>query len=89
MANCCPVIACRATAIPEIIGNAGILVEPGDHTAFAAAVKTLWFNRARRSELISEGLKRIEEFSWEQSAQQMLDLLERVRKPSLPTCRGD
>ena len=81
MAASCPVVASNCTAIPEIVGEAGILVEPGNAAQFADAVLTLYGNRALRQELVDRGLARVPKFSWQVSASQFFQLVETLLSP--------
>lgn len=75
MARRCPVVACQCTAIPEVVGDAGVLVPPGDDAAFADAVLRLTADRRLREQMIERGLERIQRFRWSDSAARMLELL--------------
>ncbi len=78
MAMRCPAIACRATAMPEIVGDAGILVEPGDSEQFAQAVLRLADHPQQCEELITRGVEHIKHFSWHESASKMAKLIEQA-----------
>lgn len=80
MARRCPPVACGVTAMPEVVGDAGILVEPGNVGQFADAVMRLFHDRPHREELVQRGLARINEFTWEKSATTMGGLLEDCAK---------
>jgi len=76
-----PVIATRAGALPEVVGNgsAGILVPPQDPAALAAAIKRLLADKPLRQKLGKAGRKRIEEaFSWEDAAKRTLEVYKEV-----------
>lgn len=75
MARRCPVVACNCTAIPEVVGDAGILVEPGNDEQFADAIVRLRTDRGLRDALIARGLERIQRFTWTNSASAMQRLL--------------
>jgi len=64
-----PVVAVRATAVPEVVGDAAVLAEPGDAEGFAVALEALLADRARRGELRERGLRRAAQFTWERSAE--------------------
>jgi len=78
MARSCPVVACNCTAIPEVTGDAGILVEPSNAGQFAEAVLRLYEDHHFRNELIQKGLNRISSFSWVESARKMAKIMERI-----------
>ena len=64
-----PVISTTGGALPEVVGNAGILVPPADPSALAEAIDGLLKDAERRRVLGEEGRKRvIKHFSWQQTA---------------------
>lgn len=65
MASGTPVVAARAAALPEVVGDAGVLVEPGDPEALAAGVAEAL---ARRDDLAAAGLARARTFCWSHTA---------------------
>jgi glycosyltransferase involved in cell wall biosynthesis len=65
MASGTPVVASTAGALPEVIGEAGVLVEPGEPDALAAGVEQALSERER---LVTAGLARAARFSWEETA---------------------
>jgi alpha-1,3-rhamnosyl/mannosyltransferase len=64
-----PVIAARATAVPEVVGDAAVLVEAGAADAFAEAILSLLGDPARRASLRERGLRRAAEFTWARHAE--------------------
>ena len=76
-----PVIATRAGALPEIVGNdgAGVLVPPADPAALAAAIKRILGDNQLRQNMGIAARKRIEDvFSWEIAAKKTLEVYEEV-----------
>ena len=76
-----PVVATRAGALPEIVGNdgAGILVPPADPHALAGAIRRLLGDGSLRQRMGETARKRIEEsFSWEIAAKKTLKVYEEV-----------
>lgn len=74
MACGCPVVTSRVFAIPEIVGDAALLMDdPDDHEDLAAKALSLIQDRAAREALIRRGLARAASFSWEESARTVLD----------------
>ena len=76
-----PVVATRAGALPEIIGNdgAGILVPPADPDALAEAIKRLLADKMLREKMGKAARKRIEDsFSWDIAAAKTLKVYEEV-----------
>jgi glycosyltransferase involved in cell wall biosynthesis len=65
MASGTPLIASRAGALPEVTGDAALLVAPGDAEELAAALRGLHDDAARRETLAQLGLRRVgERFAW-------------------------
>jgi alpha-1,3-rhamnosyl/mannosyltransferase len=62
------VVAADATAIPEVLGEAGVLVEPGQPEAWGAALVELLGDDARRAELAAAGRVRAARFTWSANA---------------------
>ena len=72
MACGCPVICSNVSTLPEIAGDAAILVDPHDPKAAANAIDRLLEDEQYRRNLISRGKKRASEFSWQETASQTL-----------------
>lgn len=68
MGNRCPVIAANATALPDVVGDAGILVDPDDVQGWATAMLELARDDERRAQLIEAGAARVGTFQWATSA---------------------
>jgi glycosyltransferase involved in cell wall biosynthesis len=65
MASGTPLVASRAGALPEVVGEAALLVQPGDPEELSAALRTLHDDPAERARLADGGLKRVgERFAW-------------------------
>ena len=67
-----PVIASRRGALPEVVGDAGILVDPFDDVAFAAAIDALLADPQRRAAHADLGVERAREFNWADSATRLM-----------------
>jgi glycosyltransferase involved in cell wall biosynthesis len=67
-----PVIAGDRTSLPEVVGDAGILVDPYDVGALAAALEKVVSDPNLRSELSVKGLARAKLFEWRETARQTL-----------------
>ena len=72
MAAGVPVVASRRGALPEVVGDAGLLVDATDDVAFAAAIEALLSEPQRRVAQADAGVLRAREFSWKDSAAQLL-----------------
>ncbi len=78
MACGAPVVASRASSIPEVVGQAGILVPPGDAQALAQALEALGRLPELGAELREKGFRQAALFSWQRAAQATLALYEEV-----------
>ncbi|MBU1138336.1 MAG: glycosyltransferase family 4 protein [Proteobacteria bacterium] len=65
-----PVIASNTSSLPEVVGDAGILVDPEDKDQICQAMMHLLGDRAVRDEYAQKGLVRAGEFSWRRCAEQ-------------------
>lgn len=73
-----PVVACNTSSIPEVVGNAAFLVEPGDSRAMAGAILALLNQPEFAAQLRNLGLARSRDFSWRRTAQATLDAYQRL-----------
>jgi glycosyltransferase involved in cell wall biosynthesis len=74
MAAGAPVVASNTSSLPEIAGDAGILVPPKDVEALAEAIGQVLENTTLRAELRSRGLKRAQQFNWHSTAAETLEV---------------
>ena len=63
-----PVVASNTSSLPEVAGDAAILVEPKDIQGLAQAISQVLESPQLRAELRARGLKRSDDFSWERTA---------------------
>ncbi len=68
MARGCAVVASDATSLPEVVGDAGLLVPPGDVGAWVDALRLMSGDPNRREALATAGAQRAASFTWEASA---------------------
>ncbi len=71
MACRCPVVAVETSAVPEVVGDAGILVPPGGVEQFRDAVFAVDIQSAVAQELRNRGAARVKNFQWSNSARKM------------------
>jgi len=67
-----PVIASSRSSIPEIVGDAGILIDPENPAALAEAIVRVLTDDNLRNEMCQKGLERAKQFSWEKVARETL-----------------
>lgn len=77
-----PVVVGDATSLPEVVGDAGLKVDPFDVSAIAKAIGEVINNSELRRELRVKGLKRAEMFDWQDTARQTLQVYEQVARKS-------
>jgi glycosyltransferase involved in cell wall biosynthesis len=75
MASGCPVVSSNRTACPEVVGTAGLLVDPEDVAGIAEAIGRVVDDEALRADLRDRGLARSRLFTWEESARRTLAVL--------------
>jgi glycosyltransferase involved in cell wall biosynthesis len=71
-----PVVASDRTSVPEICGDAAVLVDPDDVDAYAAALHRALHDESLRAILVAKGRARVAHFDWRRAADGTLDLLE-------------
>lgn len=68
MQSGCPVIASNSSSLPEVVGNAGLLVDPTKYRDIAQAMSRVLCDKNLRLSLSEKGLEQAKKFSWEGSA---------------------
>jgi glycosyltransferase involved in cell wall biosynthesis len=76
MASRLPVIVSNRGALPEVAGDAALVVDPLSIEELGCAIYQVLESPTLREELITKGLKQIQGFSWEDSCRKMLNLYE-------------
>jgi glycosyltransferase involved in cell wall biosynthesis len=69
-----PVIASDRGSIPEVVGDAGVIIDANDAAALAASITQLLQDRDFHDDLQRRGFARAEEFSWPKPADRILDI---------------
>jgi len=67
-----PVITSNAASLPEVVGEAGLLIAPDDVSGWVAALKRVWSDAPYRAELADRGVKRAQQFTWQATARQIV-----------------
>lgn len=75
-----PVVCSRATSLPEVVGDAAVLVDPFDVEDISRGILEVLSDPARRSDLRARGLVRAGEFSWNQTARRALRAFQEVAR---------
>jgi len=74
----CPVVTSNASSIPEVVGDAGLLVDPRSVTGLAQAISRVLTDRKLRDNMVRKGLEQSGRFSWDKTAQQTQQVYDKV-----------
>lgn len=74
MACGCPVVTSNVSSLPEVVGDAGIMVDPHDTEAVAEGLGAVLTDASRAADLATRGRKRAQEFTWAATARKVLDI---------------
>jgi glycosyltransferase involved in cell wall biosynthesis len=80
MASRTPVIASNTSSLPEVLGDAALLVNPENVFEIARGMKSILVEDSLRTRLVERGLKHILKFSWATAAKQVIEAYERAAK---------
>jgi glycosyltransferase involved in cell wall biosynthesis len=78
MASGTPVVTSNVSSLPEVVGDAALLVDPYDTEAIAGAVRMALTDEKLRADLRARGLARAREFSWASAAARVREIYEEV-----------
>jgi len=73
MACATPIVCSDAGSLPEVVGDAALLVQPEDVEAWAAALHQILSDEALQAEMSLRGVERAKQFSWEKAARETLE----------------
>ena len=74
MANRTPVVASNTSSLPEVLGDAAILVNPENVFEIARAIKQLLIDQVLRQAAIEKGLSQVKKFSWKTAAEKAIEV---------------
>jgi glycosyltransferase involved in cell wall biosynthesis len=77
-----PVITSNTTSLPEVVGNAAMMVPPEDITALSQAMAQVLKNPEVQRDMRARGLRRARHFSWTQTAARLLEIYQAVHAES-------
>jgi len=78
MACGCPVVTSNTSSLPEVVGEAGIMVNPYDTDSLAQAMRRVLTDDKLRDDMVRKGLEQAKKFSWERAAEQTLEVYNKV-----------
>ncbi len=84
----CPVVASGASSIPEVAGEAVLLIDPYDVDGLAEAIRKVLTDSSCRAALVAAGLQRAASFSWRRCAETMLNVIRTGRAGGVPNSGG-
>jgi glycosyltransferase involved in cell wall biosynthesis len=73
-----PVISSNSTSLPEVVGDAGILVDPKDQDQLCQAMLDILTDESLRENLKHKGLERAKQFSWEKCANETVEIYKKI-----------
>ena len=73
-----PVVGSNAASIPEVVGDAGSLVDPDDARAMAGALIAVVSDPSLRQALSARALRQAAKFSWEKAARETVEAYEQA-----------
>ena len=73
-----PVVCSNTSSLPEVAGDAALLVDPLEVEELAAAMERVLADEELRAGLIERGFEQVRKFSWEKCARETLDVLESI-----------
>jgi glycosyltransferase involved in cell wall biosynthesis len=81
MASGTPVVTSNVSSLPEVVGDAAMLIDPYEPEAIAGAVRRVLLDDRLRDDMRERGLARAREFSWDRSIRRVRAIYDRVLEP--------
>ncbi len=78
MACGCPVVTANNSSLPEVVGEAGIMVNPYDTSSLVQAMRQVLTDKQLRDRMVRRGLEQSKRFSWEKTAELTLQVYNKV-----------
>jgi glycosyltransferase involved in cell wall biosynthesis len=82
MAHATPVVTSNTSSIPEVVGNAAVMVNPENVFEIMRALHRVLLDQPLRDKLKARGLEQAGKFSWDAGVRRMLQIYREVAKPS-------
>jgi glycosyltransferase involved in cell wall biosynthesis len=73
-----PVVTSELSSLPEVVGDAALLVDPKNVEEIASAIKQVLVDHTLRESLITKGLERVKKFSWKKTAMETLKIYQQA-----------
>ena len=78
MASGTPVITSNVSSLPEVVGDAAMLIDPYEPDAIADAMRRVMLDDRLRDDMRERGLVRAREFSWDRSVRRIREIYDEV-----------
>ena len=78
MACGCPVVTSNTSSLPEVVGGAGIMVDPYNTDSLAGAMRRVLTDNELRDSMVRKGLEQARKFSWEKTTELTLEIYGRA-----------
>jgi len=72
------VITSNVSSLPEVVGDAAILIDPTDPAAIAAAMRRVLTDDTLANSMRERGLERVKHFSWDRSVRRVREIYDEV-----------
>lgn len=74
----CPVVSSNTSSLPEVVGDAAEMFDPGDEADMCSAIERVISSSKKAQQLVKRGYDRVKYFSWEKCAQDTLSVYKKV-----------
>jgi glycosyltransferase involved in cell wall biosynthesis len=81
MASGTPVVTSNISSLPEVVGDAAVLVNPENVFEIAKGIREVLTNETLRATLVKKGREQARRFSWESTARQVLEIYQELAGP--------
>ncbi len=75
-----PVITSNCSSLPEVVGDAGILIDPHDAEYLANAIQRVYEDADIHRQMSEKGIKQAQKFSWEKCAKETLKVYQQLHE---------
>lgn len=75
-----PVVASNISSLPEVVGDAALLIDPHDIDGLTVAIWRVLTEEELRKDLVCKGLKRAQKFSWQEAARKTLEVYHKIAR---------
>jgi glycosyltransferase involved in cell wall biosynthesis len=73
-----PVVTSNVSSLPEVVGDAAVLVNPENVFDIARGIREVLVNEVLRGSLVRKGFEQVRRFSWESTGREVLEVYQEV-----------